>query len=159
MKTKSTLRERSFVSGTSQFERIASTFRLQVARDEQQRREMGQRIKEMRAARNLKQQTIADTVGVSLRQYQNWQAGENTPDPDHLDKLAEILKVTPEWLLRGDTPDPFTASRGSSNEQLDRIETILEALRLEVASLGLEVAKLLDGAPKPKARAPRQQRR
>jgi transcriptional regulator with XRE-family HTH domain len=95
--------------------------RLQVARDEKERREMGQRIKEMRAARNLKQQVIADKVGVTLRQYQNWQAGENTPESDHLDKLAEVLDVTPEWLLRGATPDPFSRSQQDAAALLEQI--------------------------------------
>lgn len=100
---------------------MTATLRLQVARDEQQRREMGQRIKEMRAARNLRQQHIADAVGVTLRQYQNWQAGENIPDSEHLAKLAEVLEVTQEWLLRGDTPDPFARSQQDVDARLEQL--------------------------------------
>jgi transcriptional regulator with XRE-family HTH domain len=105
-----------------------------MAKDEQQRREMGDRIRELRESRGYKQQYVADYVGVSLRQYQFWQAGDNEPSQDNLEKLAELFGVTPQFILRGDTPSPLTSP--SIEERLDEIREAISQLaeRLDLAA-------------------------
>lgn len=129
MFTKSSPREESFAPPTSRNTRIAVTLRLQMARDEKERREMGARIEELRASRGFKQQYIADRVGVQLRTYQLWQAGAITPGQENLEKLAEVFCVTPQFILRGETPDLSLPEDQLS--QLDRIEAKLDAIQAE----------------------------
>lgn len=88
-----------------------------MARDQTQLLAMGARIKELRESHGLKQQWIADQVGVSLRTYQFWQEGKSPPSQDNLEKLADIFGVTTRYIMRGDTPD-LSGSAG----RLERIE-------------------------------------
>ena len=104
-----------------------------MAKDEQQRREMGARIKELREARGLTQQHIADAVGVTLRQYQFWQAGDNIPGQAHLEKLAAIFDVTPTHILRGTTPRPFSED-GTMAQVLEH-----QRLQTEAANQTLQI--------------------
>lgn len=97
-----------------------TTLRFPVARNEQRRREMGDRLKELRSKRGYKQQYIADRIGVTLRTYQMYQAGSVEPGQEKLEKLAELYGVTPEYILRGDTPQ--IPSVTDVNRRLKRIE-------------------------------------
>jgi transcriptional regulator with XRE-family HTH domain len=128
VKTKSTPREAGFVSATSRKERIAATFRLQVARDERQRREMGARIRELRESRGLKQQYVADYIGKTLRTYQMYQAGDIDPGQEALEKMAELFEVTPQFIMRGDTPEPFGPTVADIDRRLQHIEAQLDEL-------------------------------
>jgi transcriptional regulator with XRE-family HTH domain len=124
--TKSTPREEGFASISSQRPRNVFTLRLQVARTEQQLLEMGKRISELKERLGLRQQFIADSVGVTLRQYQYWQAGKHQPQPEHMQALAKVLETTTAYLLNGDPP---TASVDAElRAQLDRIEQKLDLL-------------------------------
>lgn len=94
-----------------------------MAKDEAQLLAMGLRIKELRESRGYRQQWIADQVGVQLRTYQFWQQGKIPPSGQNLTNLAKLFGVTPKYILRGDTPDPF-----GSDHQIDRIEAKLDRL-------------------------------
>jgi transcriptional regulator with XRE-family HTH domain len=108
-----------------------------MARDEAQLLAMGLRIKELRLSRGYKQQWIADKIGVTLRTYQFWQQGKIPPTGENLERLAKLFGVTPTYILRGETPDPF-----GSASQLDRIEAKLNEVieRLVVAEVMAAVA-------------------
>lgn len=123
MITKSRHREKTFVPGTSRNRETGVTLRLRMVRDETEMLEMGARIAELRKASGMKQQAIADHCDVELRTYQFWQQGKHPPSGDALQKLAELFKVTPKFILRGqDATAPDLSTR---RRQLDRIEDML----------------------------------
>lgn len=62
--------------------------------------DIGRRIAQIREATGLKQQSIADRVGVSLRTWQAIERGENIPTGQTLLKIAE-LGFDPGWILTG----------------------------------------------------------
>lgn len=62
----------------------------------------------------MRQATVAKKVGISVRQYQNWQAGTHVPDEEHLELLAECFGVTTTYILTGD----FLAIEGASLDEL-----------------------------------------
>ncbi len=48
-------------------------------------------LRALRKQRKLTQSAVADVLGVTVRGYQQWEAGVSKPEHDHLFKLAELL--------------------------------------------------------------------
>lgn len=139
MRTKSRPRETNFVPGTSRNRENVVTL-LRVARDRAQLLEMGARIAELRSASGLRQQAVADYCGVELRSYQFWQQGKHPPTGVALEKLAELFNVTPQYILRGTTPEPLGGME--SKDKLDRIESKLDEIQRQLD----DIAELTTGA-------------
>lgn len=57
------------------------------------------RLKEIRKARKLTQQQVADLLGIPLRTYQNYEREINDPDTDILCRLADYYAVTTDYLI------------------------------------------------------------
>jgi transcriptional regulator with XRE-family HTH domain len=83
------------------------------------RRDVASRIRALRGTRPQPQ--VAAEVGVSVRAYQQWEAGGGIAWPN-LQRLADIYGVTTNWLENGDTRPEAARS------QLDRIERKLDEL-------------------------------
>lgn len=85
----------------------------------ERQQEVGARIKELRGPKP--QPLIADEVGVTLRAYQEWEAGGGIAWAN-LQKLAVVFNVSENYLLYGatETTGPQT--------QLDRVEAKLDDL-------------------------------
>ncbi len=65
----------------------------------------GKRLREVRLARHVTQQKLADTVGIALRSYQCYEQGTREPPLDMLLKLADALDVSVDYLMgRSETP-------------------------------------------------------
>jgi transcriptional regulator with XRE-family HTH domain len=106
--------QKSFAPGSSRGPRSVRTFLDQMARAEDARTsERGDRIRELRAG--IPQPRIADQVGVTLRAYQEWEAGGGI-GWDNLVKLAEVFGVTEEYIEFGvaGRPRPGTDLHRSS---------------------------------------------
>lgn len=100
--------------------------------------EVAARIRQLRGPKP--QPVIADAVGVRLRTYQHWEAGDGGIAWENLTKLADVFGVSPDYLLYGERE-----ARGPQS-QLDRIES-------RIASLGdlmEELQTALDGLSKHK---------
>jgi len=55
---------------------------------------IGSNIKSLREERNLTQEQIAESLGISFQAVSSWERDEYKPDMDNLLKLAEILDVS-----------------------------------------------------------------
>jgi len=51
---------------------------------------------------NKTQITFSKEIGVKLRTYQNYEAGERVPHPHSLTKIAEMCDTTVDWILTGE---------------------------------------------------------
>ena len=73
------------------------------ARQEQQeiRRTLAQTLKEHRMAKNMTQEFVAETLGVSRQAVSKWESGASDPSTSNLIALARLYGVTAEELLRG----------------------------------------------------------
>ncbi|GGG30935.1 hypothetical protein GCM10010964_18590 [Caldovatus sediminis] len=73
------------------------------------RRAVGARIAEARAARGLTVHGLACAVGFGLRAAQivRWEAGRSRPPSTLMGLLASALGVPREWLSEGIGPSPF----------------------------------------------------
>ena len=85
-----------------------------MMRSKKEKQAIGARIRVLSANSGMKQATIAERVGISVRQFQNWQAGVHIPDQEHLEGLAELFGVTMTYILTGE----FLAVDGFGNDEL-----------------------------------------
>ena len=59
----------------------------------------GQRLAELRKARNFTQQEFADEVGISRRMVAYYESQSQHPPTTHLPAMARVLKLTTDELL------------------------------------------------------------
>lgn len=62
---------------------------------------MGNRIARLRRARNIKQDELAEKLGVTPQAVSKWENDGSCPDISLLPRLAELLGVTTDELLSG----------------------------------------------------------
>ena len=60
---------------------------------------LNENIKNFRLFRNITQSELAELVGKSKNVISNWERGDNSPDPDTIEKLCQILRVTPNQIF------------------------------------------------------------
>jgi transcriptional regulator with XRE-family HTH domain len=87
--------------------------------------EIGARIQQAREKAGLRQEDLADLIGMSTRQVQNYEAGESKPFAK-LRAIAAATSTTVEWLLHGDevkeaSDAEVVARLGKVEEQLQEI--------------------------------------
>lgn len=63
---------------------------------------IGSRIVRARAALGMSQAELATQLGVAATQVARWEKGKANPRPETLHKVAGVLKVTPDWIERGE---------------------------------------------------------
>lgn len=66
----------------------------------------GRNLRTARLHRGLTQQSMAESLGVSLRTYIRYEQGETEPAMDTLVEIMAILDVTADWLLCSDGEAP-----------------------------------------------------
>lgn len=66
---------------------------------------LGKRIAALRRQRQLKQENLADLLGISPQAVSKWENDQTCPDIGLLPKLAEILGVSVDELLSGKKED------------------------------------------------------
>jgi len=60
--------------------------------------EISEKLKELRKERHETQAQVAESVGMTLRQYQRYEAGNQKPGLDYLCALADHFEVTLDYL-------------------------------------------------------------
>ena len=105
--------------------------------------EIGDRIKQARDRAGLRQEDLADLIGMSTRQVQNYEAGESKQYAK-LKAIAEATGVRVEWLLRGDEAEDQDTGEGlrelrdhldaQHDEVVRRLERLEELARANAAS-------------------------
>jgi transcriptional regulator with XRE-family HTH domain len=71
-------------------------------------KQLGNRLKEQRDRRRLRQADIAGALGVSTQAVSKWERGENAPDISLLVELGRLLGVSVEWILGGTSAETDT---------------------------------------------------
>ena len=62
--------------------------------------DLGSRITELRSARGLSQEALANELGLSRQAVSRWERGEALPDTENLIALADLFEVTLDELVR-----------------------------------------------------------
>lgn len=76
---------------------------------------LAERVAKRREQLGLSQKNLAEKIQVSQQSINKIESGQ-TRSPRNLDKLAEALEVSPQWLLFGDKPAPAIAKDAYDNE-------------------------------------------
>ncbi|AKJ41469.1 XRE family transcriptional regulator [Pragia fontium] len=84
---------------------------------------LAERVAKRREQLGLSQKTLAEKINVSQQSINKIESGQ-TRSPRNLDKLAEALDVSPQWLLFGDEP--------SVVKQVDVYDSEIKASSLRV---------------------------
>ena len=58
-----------------------------------------ERLKSLRLEQKLTQKQVSDHIGVSQPTYSAWEKGIKTPTPNNISKIANLFKVTTDYLL------------------------------------------------------------
>ena len=67
---------------------------------------LAQRIKQTRQKERYSQSALAKILGLHQSTIAYWEAGHSEPDSPTIRKLADILRVSAEWLMFGTAPAP-----------------------------------------------------
>ena len=62
---------------------------------------LGNNIQTIRKFRGMKQQELADKIGINMQSLSKIERGLNYPAYETLEKIMEVLDVTPNELLSG----------------------------------------------------------
>lgn len=89
--------------------------------------ERGRRIAALRQRHQMTQPVAADAIGVALRTYQLWEAGENLTW-GNLQRLAEAFHTSPELILDV-SEGPLKRIEDKLDELLERVDRLERALR------------------------------
>jgi repressor LexA len=65
----------------------------------------GERIKEARKIQCLTQKQLANLIGAKHNSISDWENNKNRPDPDTIELLCGVLKITPNYLLSSSEDD------------------------------------------------------
>ena len=65
----------------------------------------GEKIKEARKQKNLTQKQLADLIGAAHNSISDWENNKNKPDPDTIELLCGVMKITPNYLLASSEDD------------------------------------------------------
>lgn len=60
------------------------------------------KIKSLREVKGIKQETIAQELGVSQGTYNNWETGRRTPELETIIKIADYYEVELDYLFGRD---------------------------------------------------------
>lgn len=59
----------------------------------------GEKIRNARKQNKMTQKQLADSIGAAHNSVSDWECNKNKPDPDTIELLCGILKITPNYLL------------------------------------------------------------
>ena len=67
---------------------------------------LAEKLKIFRKRADLTQQELADAIGVSIMTVRRWEWGDRTPRLEEIEKIAEALGTTTDYLLNGEKSEP-----------------------------------------------------
>ena len=79
---------------------------------------LGEKLKQLRKARNLKQDDIAHIFGISRGSVSNWEKGRRKPNIQQLEELAKFYNISLDYFAEETKKDEVV-------ELLDRARKIL----------------------------------
>ena len=88
------------------------------------------RLKELRNQKNMSQQKLATTLGVSRSTIAMWETNSSRPDNEMIIKLSEVFNVSVDYLLGKDTSkSPVLDNDGLNARDRKDIAKDMESIR------------------------------
>ena len=95
---------------------------------------LGQKIAELRKAKNMTQLELANKLNITDKAVSKWERDISCPDINTFPKLAEVLEVSVDELLQANS------LKDETNKKEDNVDLVLKAVPL---ALGIGVALLV----------------
>ena len=95
---------------------------------------LGQKIAELRKAKNMTQLELANQLNITDKAVSKWERDISCPDINTFPKLAEVLEVSVDELLQANS------LKDETNKKEDIVDLVLKAVPL---ALGIGVALLV----------------
>jgi len=104
--------------------------------------EFNEKITQLRKARGMTQEELADKVGVSRQSISKWELGDCEPDMSTLRKLQKIFGVSMDYLINDNV---YNAKEEQKKEKTDKKEIYPNYLNilLIIGGLGVLAAILI----------------
>ncbi|SFX78080.1 Helix-turn-helix [Thermoactinomyces sp. DSM 45891] len=96
---------------------------------------LGERLKKARLRTKLMQKEAAEQIGISNVTLSHYEKGDRNPDPDTLAKLANLYKVSVDWLL-GRSADQFSQFQSEDELSILDLERVIEMIEEGNAHFG-----------------------
>ncbi|MDR2231956.1 MAG: helix-turn-helix domain-containing protein [Tannerella sp.] len=103
---------------------------------------IGVRIRKIREERGIKQEFIAEQMGIGQSTYSRLEKDDNRLTATKLIKFSEILNVPVSVLFGESTTN--TTHENTEEEEHDRMKIEIQHNRADIASLTKEMARLAD---------------
>lgn len=82
---------------------------------------VGNRIRAARARAGLTQPEMSVLLGMSFSVVAHWETGRSLPKLGTLEKVANILGTSVEWLMTGDEPDALVRAHTTAEKEALRL--------------------------------------
>lgn len=82
---------------------------------------LGQKIKDLRENRGLKQQDLAEAIGITASMISMYESNKKKPGRENIIKLANALNVDPNYLMYEDVKTLTDKDRRDVAKTLDKI--------------------------------------
>ena len=69
-------------------------------RQEEIRKTLGETLKELRTERNMTQEFVAESLGISRQAVSKWENGSSEPSTTNLIAIGKLYEIPPEELLK-----------------------------------------------------------
>lgn len=96
---------------------------------------IGQRLLAVRKANDLNQKDFSESIGLSMRAYQNYERGEREISKELIRAFFEVYRIDPVWLILGEggmiRNDAYKVNPRISDltkEQLEMINHLIDEL-------------------------------
>lgn len=88
----------------------------------------GKRIKELRKEKRLTQEHLAELVGIDTRNLIKIENAQTFPRSQTLDKLIEVLEVTPSEIFKSEHLDDVSVLREKVFKKLESDESLVRLI-------------------------------
>ena len=78
--------------------------------------DLGERLFELRKAKNLSQENVAEQLNVTRQTISKWETNQSTPDFDKIVPLCELYDISPNELLTGEKPEQVNSNNGEGSD-------------------------------------------
>lgn len=102
--------------------------------------QLGNRLRQARENNNLSQVQVKQSIGINNKTLSNYEKNVSSPDPYTLKILADLYRVTTDWLISGKQPD---FQRIIATNNIDISSEDLELLR-KLKKLSAEKRKAIE---------------
>ena len=84
--------------------------------------DLGERLFELRKAKNLTQDDVAEKLNITRQTVSKWETNLSTPDFDKIVPLCELYGVSPNELLKGGKKEEETIDENEQNKSKESYE-------------------------------------